>query len=365
MSRAFLLSSLFVGFLAACEQQGAAQPAALLPPGAAPAAMVRPAWAAEGAEVAAYWEGGKLSYKDAVGPMQRQLDQMLAEYMMGRYDAEYQAVQQAMDEKILDAEAKAAGKATLEDLLKAEVSDKTPKPTEAELDEAFAALQRKLRGQSKEEARDILTSAVTQKKQGERYQAYILELRTKYRATIQLPFPDVPRIDVSADGDPSIGPADAKVTIIQFAEYQCPYCGKAQESLDQVEKNFPGKVRIVFRDYPLDFHPRAIPAAIAANCADKQGKYWEVHNILMADQQSLEEADLTAAATKVKLDLGAWNECRKDPAVEAEIKKDFEDGQKAGVTGTPAFFINGVFINGAQPYEKFRSIIEAELAAKG
>lgn len=364
MARNLLVFALLPLFGLACEQ-GESKPTALLSPGPGPLAMARPVWAAEGAEVAAYWEGGQLSYNDAVGPMKMQLDQMTAEYMMGRYDAEYQAVQQAMDEKLLVAEAAAKGKPAVEELLKSEVSDKTGKPSEAEIDEAYAALQRKLRGQTKEEARGVLESAVMQKKAGERYQLYIAELRAKYRAVVQLPFPDVPRIDVSVDDDPSKGPATAKVTIIQFAEYQCPYCGKAGESLNEVAKVYGDQVRFVFRDYPLDFHPRAIPAAIAANCANKQGKYWEVHDTLMADQQSLAEADLERAATKAKVNLAQWNECRKDPAMEAEIKKDFDDGQAAGVSGTPAFFINGVFINGAQPYEKFKSIIDAELLKKG
>jgi protein-disulfide isomerase len=350
-------------FLLACNstsEEGAA-PVVVAAPGPAPAAIVAPANASEPAAVAAYWEGGSLSYGEVTTPIQSQLDQMLSEYLMSRYDAEYQATEQKMDEAILNAEAKKRGLAALEDLLKLEVSDKVAAPTEAEITDAYAALQRKLRGQSKEEARSVLVSAVTQKKQGERYAQYIEELRGKYGATVQLTFPDVPRIPVSADDDPFIGPADAPITIVQFAEFQCPYCGKARESIDRVLANYDGKVKFVFRDFPLGFHDKAIPAAIAANCAEKQGKYWEVHDAFMKDQTALAEADLQRVAKAAKLDLGAWEECRKDPAMEAEIKKDEADGQAVGVTGTPAFFINGVFINGAQPYPKFKAIIDAEL----
>jgi protein-disulfide isomerase len=269
-----------------------------------------------------------------------------------------------MDEEILGLEAKKQGKAAVEDLLKSEVNDKTPAPTDPELDEAYSALQRKLRGATKEEAHDTLVQAVTQKKQGERYQEYIAQLRDSYRATIQLPFPDVPRISVSADDDPSMGPADAPVTIIQFAEFQCPYCGKAREAVDKVLATYDGKVRFVFRDFPLSFHDNAIPAAIAANCAGKQDKYWQVHDSFMHNQRALAESDLVAAAKAAGVNLDKWNECRKDPAIEAEIKKDEADGGAAGVTGTPAFFINGVFISGAQPFEKFKAIIDAELQGK-
>lgn len=340
------------------------EPEPLVAPGPPPVALIAPAYADEPTAVAAYWDGGSLSYGEVTSPMQHQLDQMLAEYLMGRYDAEYQATQQKMDEKILEAEAKKRSLGAIEDLLKVEINDKVSKPTDAEVADAYQALQRKLRGQTMEEARTVLEQAVTQKKQGERYAAYIEELRKSYRATVQLTFPEVPRIEVSADDDPSVGPADAMVTIVQFAEFQCPYCGKARESTDKVMANYEGKVRFVFRDFPLEFHDKAIPAAIAANCAGKQDKYWPVHDAFMADQQSLTEADIQRVVKAAKVDLPAWEECRKDPAMEAEIKKDAADGAAAGVTGTPAFFINGVFINGAQPYEKFKAIVDAEVSRK-
>ena len=342
----------------------AVEPVALAAPGPAPAALTAPAYADDPAAVAGYWKGGSITYAEVTAPMKPELDQMLAEYLMGRYDAEIQATQEKMDEKILEAEAKKRSLGALEDLLKAEINDKVGKPTDQEVAEAFQALQRKLRGRSMEEARGDLEQAVTQKKQGERYAAFIAELRTAYGATVQLPFPAVPRTVVSADDDPSVGPADAAITIVQFAEFQCPYCGKARESVDQVMANYPGQVRFVFRDFPLEFHDKAIPAALAANCAGMQDKYWPVHDAFMADQQSLTEADLQRVAKAAALDLPAWEECRKNPAMVAEIQKDQADGAAVGVTGTPAFFINGVFLNGAQPYEKFKAIVDADLLAK-
>ena len=132
--------------------------------------------------------------------------------------------------------------------------------------------------------------------------------------------------------------------------------------IDQVMEKYEGKVRMVYRDFPLSFHDRAIPAAIAANCAGEQGQYWPMYDALMSNQRALAESDLTKHATTLGLDLDKWNTCRKDPAQEAEVQKDFEDGTKAGVQGTPAFFINGIFLNGAGPLEQFTAIIDAELA---
>jgi protein-disulfide isomerase len=176
-----------------------------------------------------------------------------------------------------------------------------------------------------------------------------------------VPFPDLPRVEVSADDDPFLGTDGAPVTIIQFAEYQCPYCGKAGESVDKVLENYEGKVKMVFRDFPLSFHPRAVPAAVAANCAGEQGKYWEMHRLLMSNQRALEESDLTSHATSLGLDLAKWNTCRADPAQEAEVNADMEAGAAVGVSGTPAFFINGIMLSGALPYERFQEIIDREL----
>jgi len=312
--------------------------------------------------VVASWDGGSVDYSSFSKEMELQIARMEADYLTQRYDAESQALDEKINEAILAAEAKKQGLADSQALLKKEVEGKTPDPTEAEIQDAYNQLSRRLGGKPLEEVRDKVVMAVKQKKQGERYQAYIQELRTAYHVNVALPYPNLPRIPVSVDDDPSIGPADAKITIVQFAEYQCPYCGRAQETMDEVMKTYEGKIHFVFRDFPLSFHDRAIPAAIAANCADKQGKYWEVHSSFMANQRALQEADLSKAAADAGLDMSKWNECRKDPAIEAEIRKDMEDGNAAGVSGTPAFFINGIFLNGAQPFDKFKVIIDRELA---
>jgi protein-disulfide isomerase len=137
--------------------------------------------------------------------------------------------------------------------------------------------------------------------------------------------------------------------------------------MDQVMKAYPGKVRMVFRDFPLGFHDRAIPAAVAANCAYKQSAetYWKVHDTLMTNQRALQEPDLEKAARDAGVDMAAWKKCRTDVAMEEEVRKDLAAGEAAGVTGTPAFFINGVFLNGAQPFERFKAVIDRELAKKG
>ncbi|MEC7947109.1 MAG: thioredoxin domain-containing protein [Myxococcota bacterium] len=311
----------------------------------------------------ATWTGGSVSYGELYEDVKGQLIRAEVDYLTARYQTESQALESKLMEALLEAEAAKQGMADVEALLKKEIEDKVSEPTEDEMKAFYEVMKRQLRGAPYESVKTQVAGEIMRRKQTEVFGAYIEGLKGSYKVKIELAFPDLPRIPVSADDDPSIGPEDAPITIVQFAEYQCPYCGKAGEAVDEVMAKYGDKVRMVYRDFPLSFHPRAIPAAIAANCAGDQGKYWEMHKLLMNDQRALEEADLTNHATTLALDLGKWNTCREDPAQAAEVQKDFEDGQAAGVSGTPAFFINGVMLSGAQPFSEFERIIERELEA--
>ena len=173
------------------------------------------------------------------------------------------------------------------------------------------------------------------------------------------------KLQVSADDDPVKGSKDAPVTIIEFGDFQCPYCARFfTQTLPLIEENYikTGKVKFVYRDYPLSFHQFAQTASEAAECADEQGKFWEYHNKIFENQQSLSIANLKKWALDLSLDGNKFDTCLDSGKYEEEVKKDFQEGSAAGVTGTPAFFINGILVTGAQPFENFKAIIEAELA---
>ncbi|MFH1256350.1 MAG: DsbA family protein [Candidatus Diapherotrites archaeon] len=165
-----------------------------------------------------------------------------------------------------------------------------------------------------------------------------------------------------ADDDAVRGAADAKVTIVEFSDYQCPYCGKAEPTVEQILKDYDGKVKLVFRDFPLSFHQYAQKASEASECAGEQGKFWEMHDMLFANQSNLTDAELKKYAADLGLDTAKFNSCLDSGAMASEVQKDFEDGQAAGVSGTPSFFINGQILVGAQPISEFKKIIDAELA---
>ncbi|MFT5683494.1 MAG: protein-disulfide isomerase [Myxococcota bacterium] len=311
--------------------------------------------------VVATWDGGQITYGELHQNLKAQLIQMESEYLTNRYAAESSAVEQMMIEKMLEAEATKRGLEGIEALLKIEVEDKVTAPTEEEIQEFYTVMQRQLRGAPLESVRDQVVSELVRRQQAEIAQAYIGQIKEAANGSTSLPFPDLPRVEVSADDDPFLGTDGAPITIIQFAEFQCPYCGKAGEAVDQVLENYPGQIKMVYRDFPLSFHDRAIPAAVAANCAGEQDKYWEMHRLLMSNQRALEESDLTGHATALSLDMAKWNTCRVDPAQEAEVNADMEAGAEVGVSGTPAFFINGIMLSGAMPYERFQELIDREL----
>ena len=174
-----------------------------------------------------------------------------------------------------------------------------------------------------------------------------------------------PRTNIDAIG-PSRGPADAPVVIIAFSDYQCPFCKRAEPTIDAVLAKYPTQVRLVFRHLPLDgLHPQARSASIAAVCAEQQGKFWEYHAKLFENQQALGDEELARYATEVGLDMTKFKACQQSPETAQRVQLDADVARSAGITGTPAFFINGILISGARPLEDFEKWIDLELAEKG
>ncbi|WP_257460913.1 DsbA family protein [Archangium lipolyticum] len=166
---------------------------------------------------------------------------------------------------------------------------------------------------------------------------------------------------VPIDGSPVIGSADALVTLVEFSDYQCPFCARANATVEQLRKQYGNKLRVVMKENPLSFHPRAKPAALAALAAGEQGKYWEYHDKLFSNAKALEDADLEKYATEIGLDLNRWKADLTNPKLSALIDRDQALAGKLGANGTPAFFINGRFLSGAQPIDNFKAIIDEEL----
>ncbi len=179
------------------------------------------------------------------------------------------------------------------------------------------------------------------------------------------PAPEATKISVDLADEPVKGKADAPVTIVEFSDFQCPFCQKGWEVMKEVEKDYvaKNKVKIVFKNFPLDnIHPMAQASAQAGECAYEQDKFWEYHDKLFANQQSLSNDNLKKWAKEAGLDENKFNSCFDNKKYESEVAKDQQEGLKAGVQGTPAFLINGQLYSGALPYAQIKQLIDTELA---
>ena len=177
---------------------------------------------------------------------------------------------------------------------------------------------------------------------------------------------EVTRYDVPEGDNPSLGSADAPITIIEFSDYECPFCRRwHDEVFDKIRDEYPDQVRFVYRDFPLtSLHPNAVPAAEAANCANEQDAFWEFSQKLYSDEYGFGEDAYVKYAQDLGLDVPAFEECFEEGRYSDGVQADFEFGSNLGVRSTPTFFLNGIAVVGAQPFEVFQDIIEKELAGE-
>jgi protein-disulfide isomerase len=268
-------------------------------------------------------------------------------------------LEDAIDAKLLEKEGKARG-ISADELVRVEVDAKVPAVTEAEQKEYYEKNKPRFGNTPEADALKQIEAGLRQQRARDRRMAYVKELRDKVGVQILL---DPPRVQVSLGEDPVKGPATAPVTIVEFSDFQCPYCARVNPTLKQVEEKYGDKLRVVFRDFPLvQIHKDAAKAAEAGECAHEQGKFWEMHDRLFANQSKLQVEALKQTATEIGLDAEKFNQCLDSSKYAAEVQKDVDEGARYGVTGTPAFFINGRLIGGAQPLEAFTDVIDEELA---
>jgi protein-disulfide isomerase len=277
-----------------------------------------------------------------------------------RYNTIKGGVDELVAVALFEQEATARG-VTVEQLQQVEIVDKIPQPSDADIQKVYDENKEQLEGATLDQVKPQIVEYLLRQKTQERRQALIAEFKNKYPTKILL---KVPTVEVALGSTPAKGNAKAPVTIIEFSDYECPFCKKVEPTVRQVLKEYgPDKVRFAYRNFPLPFHQSARPAAEAAGCANEQGKFWEYHEKLM-DATDLSAENLKKLAGEVGVDQKKFDECFAAQKFKDQIDKDMAAGEEAGVNGTPAFFINGRMIDGAQPYERFKEIIDEELAAK-
>jgi protein-disulfide isomerase len=279
------------------------------------------------------------------------------------FEVRAEAAEQLAVEALVAKKALAAGQSDDEWLAK-NIESGVGEPTEAELRALYERVRERLPPQvGYDDVKPQLRQVVQKEARGKKAREVFGQLKKEAGFTMVLEAPPKKRKTVDATG-PSRGGKNARVVIVEFADFECPYCAKAHETVLAVMKAYGDKVRVVFRHYPLSFHPKAPKAAEATACADEQGKFWEMHDALF-ESQELDEGALRMQAKQIGLDQAKFDGCMDSGRAMVLVKRDMAAGQQAGVSGTPAFFINGFMLSGAQPEEAFRKLIDAELARLG
>jgi protein-disulfide isomerase len=273
-----------------------------------------------------------------------------------------QGLDRLIEQKLMEAEAATRGIDVLA-LQQAEIQSKIGEVTDAQVSEWFQANQARVGGRPLEQIAPQIKQYLSQQRSVEVKDTFLKGLKSKYKTRVLM---DVARVEVAEANSPAKGgPAGAPITIIEFSDFQCPFCGRVNPAITKAKDTYGDKVRIVFRQFPLNIHPQAPKAAEASLCANEQGKFWEMHDALFADQQKLAVEDLKAKAGTIGLDQAKFNTCLDTSAMAAKVAKDLEDGQKAGVSSTPSLFVNGRLIAGAVGFEDLAKVIDDELARKG
>ena len=284
------------------------------------------------------------------------------EFWQTLYDARRRALATIVEERLLTAEAKRQG-ISVDSLVTREIAAASSPVDSNSVSAYYENNRQHMGGHSLSDVQDQLRDYLTASAAREARTRYVAELRPHAGVDVLLELPSR-QVEVGAD-EPSRGPLDAPVVIVEYSDFQCPYCRQAQPTLDQVAATYGDRVQLVYRDFPLAMHANAHRAAQAAQCAHEQGAFWPYHDILFQNIRRLGEQDLRRHAKAARLDTSAFDECLSSGRYFAAVDADLARGEAHGVSGTPAFFINGRFLSGAQPFAAFRDIIDDELTQAG
>ncbi len=214
------------------------------------------------------------------------------------------------------------------------------------------------------QVREKIKSYLGMERKKEAVDKWIAEQTKKSPVEVYIPRPRRPTFPVEVGTSPSTGAQDAKVTIVEFSDFQCPFCAKGADLLKEIKKKYGNKVKVAFKNFPLPFHNHAEQAAVAGLCANEQGTeyFWKMHDAMFEKQDALDTEGLKKTAKTIGVKLDSFEKCLAENKYLAQVQADMEEGKKVKVKSTPTFFINGQLINGAQPMEVFAEIIDEELA---
>ncbi len=310
-----------------------------------------------GDEVALFLDGREITVDELHAHMQRQfLEEVLRQPESELFELHEKAARDLVQRHVV--EAAAAEEGVSPEALLEKVTADVPETTIEEVAAWFSANEGRLRGAKLEEVapqiKDMLDNEAKARAWGDYISPRLDALDWRFALT-------PPRVELEATRLVR-GPADAPVTIMTFSDYQCPYCIRSEPVLAEVLSRYPEDVRLIHRHFPLDsIHPQARPAAEAAMCADEQGRFWDFHDAIFARSGRLEAGSFAEIGRELELDLEALGQCMGERRYQEFVQSDFEAGEEAGVTGTPAFFVNGIALKGARGADEISRVVDAEL----
>jgi len=277
------------------------------------------------------------------------------------YDAEMASLQGEIFERLL-VKAAAAEDLTRDEYLQKRISEKTVEPDEGEIVKIMTQYRARL-AEDDLQARAQVIQALTQQQQRTLMEELRKELFAAAGARILL---EPPRIEVSIpDGTPTRGPSDAPIVLVEFTDYQCPFCVRVQPTIAALMERYDGQILHVFKNLPLPNHNQAQLAGEAAYCAQDQDKYWEFHDWLFQNQRTMNRETMIAQAGEMEMDVEAFEACVEAQTYAGRVVADAQEARSFGITGTPGFLVNGRVLTGAQPLETFEKVINEELERKG
>ena len=272
------------------------------------------------------------------------------------YQIKKQGLNDLIEKRLLEEAAKKKGK-SVEEFVKEEIDNKIAEPGEEEIKALYEAKKGK-DSLPFEKVKDQIITYLKQSKKNAARQELIAKLRTESDVKVLL---EPPRVKVDIGDAPFVGPKDAKVTLVEFSDYQCPFCKRVRPTIWKLTEDYKDNLRYVFMDFPLSFHQFAKKTHEAAHCAGDQGKYFDYNKKIFDNQTNLTVTDLKKYAKEMGLNTSKFDKCLDKGEHAKDVEEQQERGMQIGVTGTPAYFINGIQISGAQPIASFKEIIDDEL----
>lgn len=351
----------FLAGIASAALLGACREGSAAPKQNAPTVVQQSASATDVPDVFATIGDEKITFAQVHDRAGERLDMMEGQFRRSRDKMLAAALDSLIRERLFQDEAKKEGK-TVDDLIAS--AGGGGDPTDIEIENWFKDNQARVAGRTLDQLKSQIADLLRNQHRADAIDKLEQRLKTERKVTVAF---EPHRLQFNNEGAPTKGKDNAPITLVEFSDFQCPYCQLAAPVLHQVAENYKDKVRIIYRQFPIQsLHPYAPKAAEASLCANDQGKFWEMHDAMFGDQKKLSVSDLKQTAGRLGMNQKKFDQCLDSGRYVEQVQNDEKEGQRAGINGTPAMFINGTYVEGGSvPYSVLSALLDKELVRLG